>query len=298
MNILVYGNCQVNQLVNGLMFALVKKANVFGIDVNHPEAKEQLRAFSARTGEGKVDVVVTNHFEPVLNQYFHKDSIVEVPAIYFGGFHPDVIYFSLVSKPGIPCFYMNNPTVSAIALWCALNQVPQEKVASLYNEDVFEALGYMDYFDVACHAIRQSYQDHDIKLSYIDRHLSSRDVFMYGPFHPKFEVTLSLCFGICEKLGLTPSLQYDNINNMVEDPLANEYAWGCFPPLADRLGVPGSSMIRHFSHIFPVIQAYLPSFYKFIKQFQAEHGPVQFIDRDKGKFEQFHNIDTVLRRYV
>jgi hypothetical protein len=296
MNILVYANCQNNQLVIGLTFALFGRATVAGIDINHPDAEMHLKSMSQNKGSSAIDLVITNRNIDNIIPYFKKEMIVEIPSIHFGGFHPDVVYLSSKQAPAKPLFYLNNPTVSALALWAYINKLPLEKTLSLYSETIFEELGYMDYFDVACIAIRKNYENKKIDVSYIDRHLASRSVFMYGPLHPKFAVTLSLVYGLCEKLELKTSMPYENINNMYPDPLQNEYVWGCFPPIADKLGVPGSWFIRHNNHTFPMIKNYLVDFYKFLDQF--EQGTIQFLERDKSKFEKFHNIDTVLARHI
>lgn len=296
MNILIYGNCQTNQLITALQYLLLGQINILGIDINNPEANNLLASLASKSGVGKADLIITNHDTIELKKYFSSDIIIEVPSIHFGGFHPDIVYFSSKKSPDKPLFYMKNPTVSALALWSCLNNLPLEKSLSLYNEEVFEALGYMDYFDVATQAILQSYQQHSINTKYIEKHLCSREVFMYGPLHPKFEVTLDLCYGICEKINLKPCMTPSNINGMIPDPLQGEYAWGCFPPLADRLGVSGSWMVRHYKHAFPTIRHYLNNFYKFMDQ--EDKNSIQFLGRDKDKFETFHKIDSVLSRYV
>ncbi len=296
MNILIYGNCQINQLLTGLKCVLLGQANILAIDINSPNANKQLSELASKSGAGKADIIITNYDTTELKKHFDDEIIVEIPSIHFGGFHPDVVYFANKSTPDKPLFYMKNPTVSALALWGALNNLTADKCLSLYNEEVFDALGYMDYFDVASQALLKSYQQHNINSEYIEKHLSSREVFMYGPLHPKFEVTLNLCYGICEKLNLKPSMPYSNIAKMLPDPLQGEYAWGCFPPLADRLGVPGSWMVRHYNHTFPTIKHYLTNFYKFMQQ--ADKNSIQFLERDKDKFEKFHKIDSVLARYI
>jgi hypothetical protein len=296
MNILVYGNCQANQLITGLKYVLLEQANLLSIDINNPKANEQLASLASQSGAGAADIILTNHNTTELKKHFNHNKIIEVPSIHFGGFHPDVVYYASQSTPNKPLFFMNNPTVSALALWCCLNDIPLDKCLSLYNEEVFEGLGYMDYFDVACEAILQSYKLHDINTQFIEKHLSSRNVFMFGPLHPKFEVTLDLCYGICEKLNVKPSMSYNNINNMLPDPLQGEYAWGCFPPIAERLGVSGSWMIRHYNQAFPTIKHYLTNFYQFMQQ--TDKKSLQFIERDKHKFEQFHKIDSVLARHI
>lgn len=298
LKIIIYGNCQTTQLVYSLMLLLRGKAQLIGVDANHSNHKEQLKELSLDKVHNKIDLVITNMDTQELLPYFPLNMIITIPSIHFGGFHPDVVYYSKRSMPSTPSFFMKNPTVSAIGLWTAINKVSIEDSNELYCAEVFKALGYMDYFDVAVHALRNSYESHGINLKYIDKHIASRSVFMYGPLHPKFEVTLSLSVGICEKLNLTPVVDYEQIVSMIVDPLQREYAWGCFPPLAQELGVEGSWFIRHYDHVFPDMTEYLTTFHRFISQFQTEIEPVQMLDRDKSRFDKFHKIDSVLRRFI
>lgn len=278
------------------MLALAGKANLTGIDVNHPEHKTSLKNYFSTNPN--VDFVLVNTYRENLVSYCPDNKIIDIPNIHFGGFHPDVVYFATRSQPRLPKFFMNNPTVSAIAIWGALNKLPAQKVAKLYTEEVFHTLGYMDYFDVACQAIRTNYSQHGINVAAIDRYIASREVFMHGPMHPKFEVTLSLCFAILDMLDITPVNDAAQINSVMMDPLQHEYAWGCFPPLAASLGIQGSWMIRHQSHIFVSISNYLEQLYSFLHQFQHQYGEIQMLERDQERLKQFHKIDEVLGAYL
>lgn len=295
MNILIYANCQTNQLVYSFSFALAGVATVSAIDMNHEDHKAKLAAFFQ---SNEVDYVITNTESDELKKYCSEQQIVKIPTIHFGGFHPDVVNFALESMPDNPILFMKTPTVSAIALWSAINGIEMSKASTLYNEQVFSELGYIEYFDSAADAIRNNYHSHGIDMAYIDRFLASRDVFMYGPMHPKFEVTLSMCFGVLAKLGIQPANELEHIKGAIIDPLQYEYYWGCFPPLASHLGVEASWFIRHHSHTFFNIPTYLENLYPFIQQVQQQAGKVQMINRDKKRFEQFHNIDQVLRSHI
>lgn len=271
---------------------LVDKANVLAIDMNNPQAQKQLESISAKSGAHAADLVITNCNTKELHSYFNKERIVQIPSIHFGGFHPDVVYFATRQNPEMPIFFLKNPTVSAIALWGFLSGLSEKDTLSLYCEDVFEKIRYFDYFDVSSVALISSYKELDIDTKFIERHLASREVFMYGPLHPKLSVILSLCFGVCEKLDIKPVTTFDSLNNMLPDPLENEYAWSCFPPLASRLGVPGGWTIRHFERSFIKMEQYLALLYKGLAQHPKNS--LQFLERDRLRFESFHNISNLL----
>ena len=296
MNILVYANCQANQIGLTLSFMLGGKAQIIGIDINNPQAPKQVQELASGKQGPSIDCVVTNHDVGDLLPYFGRDKIIVIPSVHFGGFHPDVVYFAATQTPSKPLFFKKNPTISALALWGHANRLPLEKTLSLYREDVFEALGYMDYFDVCCHAILENFALHHFDAALIERFIASRDVFMYGPFHPRLEVTQSLCEGICDRINLAPNLRPDEMNSMFVDPLQHEYAWGCFPPLAARLGVPGSWLIRHYNEVFPTMTHYLQAVYAFLDG--IPRNAIQFFDKDKARFEEFHKINDVLGRFA
>ena len=295
MKILVYANCQTNQLVTTLQFSLIGRASaIAAVDANNPESAQQLQ----KAAEEQIfDLVITNLATAESERFFDRNTIVAIPDIHFGGFHPDVVYFSLKSNPTQPQFFMKNPTISAIALWGHLKNLGPKEIAQLYTEQVFDELGYMDYFDVSCAALLKSFENAAINPRFLDRHISSREVFMYGPLHPKLEVTMSLCFGLLEKLGIAPSQSYDSLYKMMPDPLQPEYAWGCFPPLAARLGVPGSWFIRHWNHVFPTIEHYLQGLLNHLNTSYPE-GSLQMFERDKLRFDNFHKVDNVLGTYL
>ena len=295
MNIVLFGNCQNQQLMVGLSLVSMGTVSVHIIDTNLPNANEQL---VNHLKMANVDAVVTNHNSHVVMKLVPNSKVLVVPTIYFGGFHPDVVYFSDVKTPSKPNFFMNNPTVSAIALWGILQKVPTEKIRSLFDQDVFEKLGYFDYFDISVEAIKKEYLNTEIPLKYIERHLASRDVFMYGPLHPKCEVILSLCFAIAEKLNLKTACTYESLVDILIDPLKQEYQWGCYPPLADRLGVNGSWFIRHYGQVFQNLESYISTLRDFIEHHQLRNGAVQMLERDKKRFDNIHLMDTVLRDYL
>jgi len=295
MKILIYANCQTKQIATTLQFCLLGRSTLIAaVDANTQDSSNQLRRASE---EHKFDLVITNLDASDIEQFFDRDTIVEIPDIHFGGFHPDVVYFCLATDPTQPQFFLKNPTVSALALWGHMNNLPQAKVAELYNEQVFEELGYMDYFDISCDALYKSFENLSINPRVLDRHISSREVFMYGPLHPKLEVTMSLCFGLLEKLGIPSSQSYDSLHKLLPDPLQAEYAWACFPPLADRLGVSGSWLIRHWDQTFPTVEAYLHTLQNHLTTAYPQ-GSLQMFERDRLRFDDFHQVDKVLEAYL
>jgi hypothetical protein len=250
----------------------------------------------AKDHQSNIDIVITNKDKEQLAKHFKKDKILEIPAISFGGFHPDVAQFSLKSNPVTPLFFEQNPTISAIALTCIINKIPKEKALTLYTEDIFKKLKYFDYFEISCESIKKSYQRTGIPTAYIERFLANRDIFMYGPLHPKLPVVTGLCLGILSVLNEKPAFSLEELDGMIPDPLASEYAWGCYPPLANRLGVNGSWLSRNRDNVYPTVDDYLTALYAFLTQYPVEN--FQIISWDKRRYDDLHEIDRIIKEYV
>lgn len=118
---------------------------------------------------------------------------------------------------------------------------------------------------------------------------------MYGPLHPKLPVVTSLCLGILDALNEKPSFSLEELDGMLPDPLAEEYVWGCHPPLADRLGVNGSWLSRNRNKLYTSMDDYLTELYAFLAKYPADN--LQIISRDKRRYNDLHNIDNVVREY-
>jgi|GEM_PF-4974093 len=83
-------------------------------------------------------MVISNHVTDELTRYFSREHILEIPILHFGGFHSDVIYFAKQAQHEQPQFYLNNPTVSAIGLWGAVNGLPVRDTQALFlSAEVF-----------------------------------------------------------------------------------------------------------------------------------------------------------------
>ncbi len=157
-----------------LSLMLMEKAQIVGIDTNNPDASKQLQELAEGGRASEIDCVVTNQGIDGLGSAFDRRKIISIPSIHFGGFHPDVVYFASTRSPSKPLFFRNNPTISALALWGHLHRLSANDTAALYREEVFEALGYMDFFDVCCHAILDNFAEHNINAALIERFISSR----------------------------------------------------------------------------------------------------------------------------
>lgn len=289
-SIFIYGNCQVKSLLPSLQVLLAGQIEVRGIWDFHPSSHEIL----VKALHDQPDLILLNSGEDKVLNLGWTGKIKRIPSIYFGGFHPDTIYFRK-DNGNTPVFFKNNASISAIALWSLKNGLSAQEATQLYRPEVFLKLGYYDYFQICLRAIAKDFTSHGLSLEVIHQFISTRSVFMWGPLHPKMAMVMAFAGQICDSLGIESSRRPEGISSLVNDPLQAEYAWGVYPPIANELGIDGSWCVRHHSQIFLNTKGYLDSFYA---DFSAvDHDEIDFAPQDKRRFEELHQIDNVLPRF-
>ena len=288
--IFVYGNCQVKSLVQSLQVLLAGQVNVSGIWDFHPSAHEILE----KAVRDRPDLILLNGGEDKVLDLGWVGKIKRIPSIYFGGFHPDTIYFR-TDNGDTPLFFKNNASISAIALWSFKNGLSVQDAEKLYRPEVFLKLGYFDYFQICLRAIAEDFASYGLPLDVINQFLSTRAVFMWGPLHPKVELVMAFAGQICKSLGMEVSKRLEGISALVNDPLQEEYAWGVYPPIAKELGIEGSWCVRHHAQIFLTTKGYLDAFYNDFSSVNPKE--IDFAPEDKRRFAQLHQIDSVLPRF-
>jgi hypothetical protein len=288
--IFVYGNCQVKSLVPSLQILLAGQVTVSGIWDFHPSAPEML----AKAVQDRPDLILLNGDEDKILDLGWSGKVKKIPSIYFGGFHPDTIYFR-TDNGRTPLFFKNNASISAIALWSFKNRLSVQEAEKLFRSEVFLNLGYFDYFQICLRAIAEDFRSHGLPVGLINQFLSRRSVFMWGPLHPKMELVMAFAGQICDSLGIDVGRCLKDISSLVNDPLQGEYAWGVYPPIASQLGIEGSWCVRHHTQLFLNTKSYLDSFYNDFASVNPDD--IEFAPEDKRRFAQLHQIDSVLPRF-
>jgi len=288
-NIFIYGNCQVKSLVPCFQILLAGSFQVSGIWDFHPESKKLLN----NAIKGNPDLIITNLDIEIVKNAGWDGQILKIPSIYFGGFHPDTIYFRK-DNGQTPMFFKNNASISAIALWSVKNGLSVQEALQLYQEEVFHDLGYFDYFDVCLEALAFDFERHKISTNAVYKFICSRSIFMWGPLHPKIKIMMTLASEVCASLSLKVTQNPEALGELMPDPLQQEYAWGVYPPIADRLGVPGTWSVRHHSQIFLTTESYLNAIYNEFNDNSLQD--IDFSPEDKFRFSKLTHIDRVLSR--
>ena len=190
------------------------------------------------------------------------------PAITFAAFHPDLVYIHDLSRMhGFVCGPIG-PYHSAIALFAYRKGLSVEMANALFNENVFDALGYFDMWNDASRELLDATRDrYGLDLSAELMNWSRRGVFMYSTVHPMSFVLFDLSKKLFEKVGLKPRTV--NFNYYAIHDLARSEIFPIYPSIAKRYGAQGGYMFKLQNHHisttvgdFLTLPQYIASCYK------------------------------------
>lgn len=165
------------------------------------------------------------------------------PAISFAAFHPDLVLIHDHSRMhgfiGSPL----GPYHSALALFAFRKGLSLDMANALYNENVFEAIGYLDMWSAAAHELIETTKSkYDLDLSAELMSWSRRGVFMYSTLHPMGFVLFDIGKKLLETAGRKPramNFPYYDIHE-----LARSEIFPVYPPIANRYGARGEYLFK------------------------------------------------------
>lgn len=196
------------------------------------------------------------------------------PGIGFAAFHPDLIYIHDLQQLHGFVFGPIGPYHSAVGLFAYRKGLSLEEANALFNENVFEALGYFDVWNGAAKELLDLGKKFDFDLSADLMKWSRRGVFMYSTVHPMSFVLFDLAKRIWEKVGLTPrAVDFDYYD--IRD-LSRAEIFPVYPPIAKMLGVQGGYLFKLGNHHlaqtvgdFLTLPQYLAACYKIYAAHEA-----------------------------
>ncbi|HXY57730.1 MAG TPA: WcbI family polysaccharide biosynthesis putative acetyltransferase [Methylocystis sp.] len=184
--------------------------------------------------------------------------IAFLPQIAFSAFHPDCIYVGEnAAAPQV--FSPLGAYHSALAVFAFRAGLSIEEANALFNDNVFAALGYYNFWNDACReliAINKESFDFDLSAE-----LSSwgrRGVFMYTINHPKPFVMIDVAKALLSRAGLQIQ-DIDTDYYMIDDFIdLNQPIFPIYPPIGAHYGVKGSYTFRLTSrHLVRNLSDYL-----------------------------------------
>lgn len=207
-------------------------------------------------------VVSTEEFENQVQTcdfLFHSGPLSLVPAtvhsrtltfpeLYFDAFHPDVVY--AWHSDGSLVEGATGPYNSAVALWAWRRGLSISATIGLFNERVFEALGYHNRWNSALARLQSDFASH--------KHLDSRSFvqplrrsgcFMHTVNHPSVSAISRMARLLAEQL--TPSTPVDSVpleSLMIDSLLNASFVCAVYPSVANALGFAGDFRWKKEDH--------------------------------------------------
>ena len=227
----VFGNCDTGGISASLKL-LLKQDNIQPLVL--PKDADARHKWSSSLKE-RIDILLVNNSQMHIHKAALQDigvDIVVYPQIIFRAFHPDLYYVGRTSTNSV----INPSYNSAICIWCYLSGVPADRVATLFNREVFAALGYFDVWDGCVEELRQRFVNTGFDFRPFFLAVKRTGAFMHSVDHPKATALIALAKSIAIKLGAAESIR--EIPVPISDSLAN-LDWPIYPDIGEYYGIRG-----------------------------------------------------------
>lgn len=171
----------------------------------------------------------------------HFPAVIYLPTFVFSGFQPDLCEIYFDRKNFTQVSGALGPPMSAIITAAHYHKFRQDETADLFNNLVYEKLGYFDTFEASRQFAISAYKGCNMDLADAFEGWLKNGAFMYLGNHPHTRVLGTLTYHALNAAGLKPQ----NPESVAEpaDDLALSAQWPVYPGLAARIGVP---MQSHF----------------------------------------------------
>jgi Polysaccharide biosynthesis enzyme WcbI len=170
-------------------------------------------------------------------------SLTRFPLIAFAGFHPDVIGIQPLPRETAPLLLgPMGPYHSAIVLFAFLAGLSVEEAETLFDRAVFQMLGYFDVWAPACAGLLAQAKATGTDLSNDLLRWTRRGCFMHTVNHPKAHVLFDIARALLKRVSI--STQHVDFNDYAVDPLASDYVYPVYEPIAEALCLKGGYLFK------------------------------------------------------
>ncbi len=163
-----------------------------------------------------------------------------LPIVIFNAFQPDCVH---THREGYHVPSPIGPYGSSIAFYSWKNGLSAEKTISLYNPDVYEALGFFDYWDASVAWLNHEWERCGIPLGDHIANWSKRGCWMHTMNHPKLFVLADVARAALAREGIS-TLPY--VEDYIKDDLGSLTAWPVYPEIGRALGMKPEYTSLHF----------------------------------------------------
>jgi GSCFA family/Polysaccharide biosynthesis enzyme WcbI len=237
--VLVIGNCQVDGIAS-LMQAmstqistksfLVSDGFVSGLKNGNLDIKPFVDAdlvFSHPSDNwiSDLEILIPNF----------RNKVRHIPSINFSAFHPDCVYVQYKSQAfSSPISHYN----SSLIFHGWKNGFSHEETMRLFSSDVYDELGFYDYWDASHESLKNVWTQNGLELADKVNQWSKLGCWMHTINHPKLFVLADLARAALVREKIEP-LPY--VENYLQDELSDYSCWPVYPEIGRRLGIPNLS---------------------------------------------------------
>lgn len=275
MKIIVTSNCQTGGIA-AILREIYNGTNVVAAPITMSDD-------ALRSNLSKGDVWVT-----IGKSHLARDmdiNVINIPAIHFGAFHPDICHAKDIVSGEITSINYN----SNIVVWSYNNGLKISDAVALFNSNTFAKLGYYDSWHYNFNILKKSFVDSDFgEKEFINYWLKikRKGCFMYSMNHPKIEALVELTKIVSRRIN--PQLDVESRVFNVVDALT-ETIWPVYPGIASELSIPGDYIWKMNGTIIYGLNNYVNAVYAYYEN--SGHLPGNLtID-----YSECGNVDQVMR---
>lgn len=154
-----------------------------------------------------------------------------IPTIIFSAFHPDSVQVEHQNKSVTSAFGLFG---SSLAFYGWRMGLSREKTISLFTGDVYEALGFFNYWDSSIESLVKAWDFSGLSLTDQIARWSKQGCWMHSIIHPKLFVLADVAHAALAREGIhaIPNVEY-----YLRDDLADHLCWPVYPEIGAVLGI-------------------------------------------------------------
>ncbi len=245
--IALLGNCQANT-VGKLLRLLAPQFDVVRLEFGELPARFATKEILLREF-GSFDLIFSQPFGPgfypevdglILRERF-RGKFYFYPVVDFNAFHPDCVYI----RHTVQNRFLHSPIGdyhSAIAFLGYLQRLKLEQTLALFQAEIFERLGYFQYWKVSEEVLFQQAHAIEFPLEGVYRSWVRRCPFMHTVNHPKLFVLADVVRTVLKQSGVT--IASVNAEDYFPDELLYDAVWPVYPEVAESMGLQGSYVFK------------------------------------------------------
>ena len=170
-------------------------------------------------------------------------QVLSIPEIFFDAFHPDMTYVQL--RNGELLESALGHYHSKIALWLYLNGGSTESAMKYFTGSIYMQLGYMGKHEISMAGLKNTIIGSGLDLALFNETINHSDSFMHTFNHPKLKMLAALAEAACFKLGLIPTINHTEVDQVLRDVLFESGPiFPIYPEIASYYGLEGSYLLR------------------------------------------------------